>query len=200
MESGAAYEKKLRVGGRCKTICNGLKDNAVKAAAEVTAAAQEAQQLHAAATEAAKANAAAHPLPASATPFADRIGWAPWALDLFIAGLLSLTANGLAAALIGYGAARDAPACGVVRRDAEQSDVAPDQSDNIIRIFRPDQDGTGESGFGPSPKSRPTGPTGLSKEQAVSDILKRLTEGETSPSQDRLASDGAGPSRRFRTG
>jgi hypothetical protein len=185
----AAYEKELREGGRCKTICNGLKEDAARAAAEVTSAAQEAQQLHAAAIEAAKAEVAANPLPASATPFADRIGWAPWALDLFIAGLLSLGANGLAAALIGYGAARDAPACVGVRRDAEQSDVAPDQSDNIIRIYRPDQDGTGGSGFGPSPKPRPAGPTGLSKEQALSDILQRLTAGETIPSQDSLASD-----------
>lgn len=103
-KADASYQKELREGGRCKTICNGLKDDADKAALAVTAAAQEAQQLHAKAIEAAKADVAANPLPASATPLADRLGWAPWVLDLIMAALLSVGANGLAGTLIAYGA------------------------------------------------------------------------------------------------
>lgn len=100
----SAYEKELREGGRCKTICNALKADADKASAEVTAAANEAQNLHAAAVAAAKADVAANPLPASATPLADRLGWAPWVLDLIMAGLLSVGANGLAGVLVAFGA------------------------------------------------------------------------------------------------
>lgn len=100
----AAYEKELREGGRCKTICNGLKAESDKASAEVADAAQEAQKLHAKAIEDAKAEVAANPLPASATPLADRLGWAPWVLDLIIAGLLSFGSNALAGVLIAFGA------------------------------------------------------------------------------------------------
>lgn len=100
----AAYEKELREGGRCLTICKGLLAKADAAQIEVTAAATEAQALHAAAVEAAKADVDGNPVPASATALADRLGWAPWALDLVIASLLSIGANGLASVLIAYGA------------------------------------------------------------------------------------------------
>lgn len=100
----ASYEKELREGGRCARICNGLKAEADKASAEVADAAQEAEKLHAKAIEDAKAEVAANPLPASATPLADRLGWAPWVLDLIIAGLLSFGSNALAGVLIAFGA------------------------------------------------------------------------------------------------
>jgi hypothetical protein len=44
------------------------------------------------------------PLPASATPLADRLNVKPWALDLIMAALGSLGANGLAAGLLAYSA------------------------------------------------------------------------------------------------
>lgn len=100
----AAYDKELREGGRCKTICEGLRADADKAQAEVIAALQEAEQGHQAQIKAAQAEVAANPLPASATPLADRLGVPPWALDLFMAALLSIGANGLAGTLIAYGA------------------------------------------------------------------------------------------------
>ncbi len=58
------------------------------------------------AAEVAKAEALveANPEPASPTPFADRTGIAPWALDLLMAALLSIGANGLAATLVAFGA------------------------------------------------------------------------------------------------
>ncbi len=188
----AAYQKELREGGRCKQICNGLKADAAKADAEVTAAATEAQNLHAAAIEAAKAEVEANPLPASATPLADRLGWAPWVLDLVMAGLLSVGANGLAGTLIAYGAhsvGKESLPTEEPVSDNSQTDFDPTYADNIIRFYRPDQGGNGGSGFSPNPKPRPNGPTGLSKDQALSDILKRLADGETIPSQDSLASD-----------
>lgn len=164
----------------CKTECKRKQGLADVAQAELVAALAEAEQMHQAEIEAAKADIEANPLPASATPLADRLGWPAWALDLLMAGLLSVGANGLAGTLIAFGAHSGA------HRDAEQTDFAPVLSDNVVRFYRPDQGGNGGSGFSPSPKP---GPTGLSKEQALSDILKRLADGETIPSQDSLASD-----------
>lgn len=64
------------------------------------------------ASEVAAARAALDKAPKSrsATPLADRLGVQPWALDLFAAALLSIGANGLAAALIAVGAAPSQPA------------------------------------------------------------------------------------------
>jgi hypothetical protein len=44
--------------------------------------------------------------PPSGTMLADRLGWAPWALDLIMAALGSLGANGLAATLLAFAAHR----------------------------------------------------------------------------------------------
>lgn len=54
--------------------------------------------------EAARLALSAAPAKRSATPLADRLGVASWALDLLAAALLSLGANGLAAVLIAWGA------------------------------------------------------------------------------------------------
>lgn len=102
-----AYETELREGGRCKTICNGLKAKADEAQKEVVAALTEAQGLASKAIDQAKAEVSANPLPASATPLADRLGWAPWVLDLIMAGLLSVGANGLAGVLVAFGARQE---------------------------------------------------------------------------------------------
>jgi hypothetical protein len=102
----AAYEKELREGGRCRTICNGLKADAEKAGKEVTAALSEAEGMKLAAIKIAKADLAAHPLPASGTASSDETGVPVWMLDLISAVLLSLGANGLAASLIAFGAHR----------------------------------------------------------------------------------------------
>jgi hypothetical protein len=194
----AAYQLELRTGGRCKSICNGLKDDAAKADAEVTAAASEAQKLHTAAIEAAKADVAANPLPASATPLADRLGWAPWVLDLIIAGLLSFGSNVLAGVLIAFGArhpgsVRDgAISCAPLApvSDHAQTDFDPVVADNVVRFFRPDQGGSSDRNDRPGPKKPgPTGPIGLSKAQALDDLMQRLADGRTIGSQDELAAD-----------
>lgn len=100
----AAYELELRTGGRCRSICNGLKADAEKAGKEVTAALSEAEGMKLAAIKRAKADLAAHPLPASGTASSDETGIQVWVLDLISAVLLSLGANGLAASLIAFGA------------------------------------------------------------------------------------------------
>lgn len=160
----AAYEKELREGGRCKTICNGLKDDADKAVLEVTAAAQEAQKLHAAAIEAAKAEVAANPLPASATPLADRLGWAPWVLDLVMAALLSVGANGLAGTLIAYGARRSIP--DTVQTDFSASDFDAAKIKALV---------AGEIPGKPTPPNKPR-KRGRKADQNVIDFTQKFRE------------------------
>lgn len=190
----AAYERELREGGRCKTICNGLKAKAAEADTAVTEAASEAQNMHLDAIEAAKADVAANPVPASATPLADRLGWAPWVLDLLMAGLLSVGANGLAGVLIAYGAHSAVSeektaitADNLPFADAVQTDFDPAQADNVTRFFRPDDGGSAKRSPDRPKKPGPSG--GLSKSQALDDLMQRLADGRTIGSQDELASD-----------
>ncbi len=194
--ANAAYEAELRTGGRCKTICNGLKDDAAKAQAEVIAALAEAQQMHQAKIEAATVEVEANPLPASATPLADRIGIPAWALDLIMAGLLSVGANGLAGTLIAFGAhgsysekpnnsngAQYTPIA-----DNGQTDFDPVHAENVVRFFRPDGGGTSIKPAPDRPK-RP-GPSGcLTKSEALDDLMQRLADGRTIGSQEELSSD-----------
>ncbi len=171
----------------CRSECHRKQGLADKAQAELVGAVSEAEQMHDAEIAAAKADVAANPLPASGTAFADRIGWAPWVLDLFMAAMLSFGSNGLAGALIAYGAASEEEG----KADTAQTDFSPENLHRLVRFFRPDQDnGSGGSGYGPNPIP---GPTGLSKEQALVDILDRLGQGLTIPSQDALASDWGRP-------
>ena len=122
----AAYDKELREGGRCLTICKGLKANADAAQAEVVAAITEAEDMKAKSIEAAKAEVEANPLPASATPLSDRTGIPAWKLDLLMAALLSIGANGLAGTLIAYGAHS-------VVALKETTELSPEQSFGAIK-------------------------------------------------------------------
>lgn len=164
VKAQAAYEKELREGGRCKQVCNGLKADAAKADTEVTAAATEAQSLHAAAIEAAKAEVAANPLPASATPLADRLGWAPWVLDLIMAALLSVGANGLAGTLIAYGARRSIP--DTVQTDFSASDFDAAKIKALL---------AGEIPGKPTPPNKPR-KRGRKADQNVIDFTQKFRE------------------------
>ena len=96
----------------CKANCRFLLEQAVKdAQAEVAAARSDihsaaagAQRAHEAEVNAARAELAANPVPASASPFADRVGINPTSLDLLTAALGAIALNGLAACLIVFGA------------------------------------------------------------------------------------------------
>jgi hypothetical protein len=56
----------------------------------------------------AKTELAAFKAPPSPSPLADRIGWQAWVLDLVMAGLGSLSANGLACLMMVFGSHRKA--------------------------------------------------------------------------------------------
>ncbi|MBS0250226.1 MAG: hypothetical protein JSR78_04095 [Proteobacteria bacterium] len=161
------YAKELREGGRCLAICNALKEDAVRADAEVSAAATEARALHVAEIAVARSDVEANSLPVSATPLADHIGVPPWLLDLIMAGLTSIAANGLAAALIAFGA-------------------SPVRSMPNMRPFTPAPDEVTENDtLRICPKEKPRR---LNKQQALADIVNRLATGQEIPRQVALAS------------
>ncbi|WP_414461790.1 hypothetical protein [Hyphomicrobium sp. DY-1] len=194
IKADADYQKELREGGRCRTICNGLKADADKAEAEVIAALAEAESMKASAIETAKADLAANPLPASGTASSDETGIPVWVLDIISACLLSAGANGLAASLIAFGAhsvGKESLPTGTA--SVGQTDFDPVYAENVVRFFRPDSGGSGGTDRNPKPRPVPPGPTGLSKDQALADMLRRLSEGERIPSQDSLAADWGRP-------
>ncbi|MEM6496031.1 MAG: hypothetical protein AAF709_04815 [Pseudomonadota bacterium] len=92
----------------CASNCRKLLDKQIaKASAEVIAARAEIRQQRrrlANDVEAASAALAALPSPTKAATLADRLGIARWMMDLIIAALGSLAANGLGATLLAYGA------------------------------------------------------------------------------------------------
>jgi hypothetical protein len=201
----AAYDKELREGGRCLTICKGLKAKAEAAQAEVVAAITEAEGMKSKSIEAAKAEVKANPLPASATPLADRLGWAPWVLDLVMAGLLSIGANGLAGTLIAFGAHSTSkenfevatPTIDVAGqsdfpvRSAEIANAKaalfgeqPDnrQSADILAFVRPNNPPPNNSPNGPKPGKRGS----ARKADVLADIRSRIDSGERFTSQEEL--------------
>lgn len=165
----------------CKSECHRKQGLADKAQEEVVAATTEAEQMHQAAIDEAKAEVEANPLPASATPLADRLDIPAWALDLIMAGLLSVGANGLAGTLVAFGAHRpDVP-------DRRQTDFSPEEAERAVRFFRPDPPQSGPRNPDSPKKPGPSG--GLTKAQALDDLMQRLADGRTIGSQDELASD-----------
>ena len=100
----AADASKKTCAANCKEL---LSKAANDAAAEVTAARREldaAKQDREKRIAAAAAALEAVPPAKSEAPLADRLGLEAWALDLIAAALASLSANGLGAGLIAYGA------------------------------------------------------------------------------------------------
>lgn len=98
----AVIEKAAERGcaANCRTL---LEQQVANAARELEAARGDvatAEKAAAAIVAAIRAELAAIPAPVSATPLADRLGLPAWSLDLFMAGLGSIAANGLAAALL----------------------------------------------------------------------------------------------------
>ena len=64
---------------------------------------------------------AAFTVPPSPSPFADRIGWPAWVLDLVLAGLGSFAANGLACLMMVFGSHRRS-----AQADTANTEIAPD--------------------------------------------------------------------------
>jgi hypothetical protein len=90
----------------CRENCRQLLQAQVDAAAaEVAAARAELDGARAKASGLVKQTQAAFdalPMPQSATPLADRLGIAGWKIDLIVAALASIAANGLAACLLAF--------------------------------------------------------------------------------------------------
>jgi hypothetical protein len=100
----AATDKSTERGCRenCRQLLQAQADAAER---EVAAARRElatAQAVSKAELDASRAALAAMKVPASATPLADRVGIAAWALDLLSAALGSVAANGLGCGLISF--------------------------------------------------------------------------------------------------
>jgi hypothetical protein len=100
----AAIDKAAERG--CATNCRALlEQQVIDAAREVREARGEVAEREAAALAAlagARARLAALRVPPSPTPLADRLGLPGWTLDVLVASLGSIAANGLAAALLAF--------------------------------------------------------------------------------------------------
>jgi hypothetical protein len=73
----------------------------------------------------AKAELAAFKAPPSPSPLADRIGWQAWVLDLVMAGLGSLSANGLACLMMVFGSHRRSEKVDTTKAPEIALEVAP---------------------------------------------------------------------------
>jgi hypothetical protein len=102
----AAIEKSAERG--CASNCRILLEQQVREAqAEVEAARKEIEATKstvAAEIERAKADLTKLPPPATPAPLADRLGVAPWVIDVVAAALASIAANGLGAFLVAFAA------------------------------------------------------------------------------------------------
>lgn len=184
VKAKADYRKELREGGRCKTICEGLKADAGKADKEVTEALAEAEGMKATAISAAKTDLAAHPLPASGTASSDETGVPVWVIDLVSAMLLSLGANGLAAGLIAFGAhSTRKESLQVATNDADQTDFPASDFDAAkIKALV-----AGEIPGKPTPPNKPR-KRGRKADQNVIDFTQKFREktGRTPSGRDLL--------------
>jgi len=112
----------------CGANCRLVLDAQVSAAARAVETARTGTEAEIAA---ARAELGRTPMPASASPVADRLGLPSWALDLILAALGSVGCNGLAACLLAFaahgprlGPAIEAPNLGPVTVTAEPENLA----------------------------------------------------------------------------
>lgn len=131
----------------CRKNCAALLQAAVDSAGREVNAARaeldgheraEAQRL-ATAVAKAEADLKAAPLPASATPFADRVGVSPSDFDLLKAILLAVGANGLAAAFIAFAAHGHKPKTPkkLVPEKLKQATVEAPKPSNVVKLTAP---------------------------------------------------------------
>ena len=122
----ATLEKSSEKG--CVTNCRALLEQQVRSAIDELSAARSELDAKRARIEqdldAARKTLAVTPAPASGTPLADRLGVDPTKLDMTMAALGSLGANGLAACLLAFGAHRRLHAPRIVAK-AEVLEPAP---------------------------------------------------------------------------
>jgi len=135
----AATDKSTERGCRenCRQLLQAQADAAEREVASARGELASAQATSKAELDAARAVLAALKAPASATPLADRVGVAAWALDLLSAALGSVAANGLACGLIsfaGHRRRRDEPAMGAPANAPCVDDLAEPAPDCVQRF------------------------------------------------------------------
>jgi hypothetical protein len=165
---GAVVTKSAERGcaANCRLLLQAQADQSQQ---EVEAARREMAETRARLEQAvadARGNLAAFKSPPSASPLADRIGWPAWVLDLVMAGLGSIAANGLACCLMVFGSHRKAD-------PAEPATATPSEAPEMPATETPLEprgtvDGTEGSNVVPI---RPTGRSGAAKPSA--DAIKQ---------------------------
>lgn len=104
-ETAVATEaSKKGCASNCRALLNKAVDDAKSEMAAARAALVEGKKSAQRGIADAEAALAKVPAPKSETPLADKLGLEGWTLDLLAAGLASLAANGLGAALLAFGA------------------------------------------------------------------------------------------------
>lgn len=157
----------------CKSVCERvLKQSKAEAKAEV---------------EAARAEVAALPAPVTVSPLAETLGWSATALELVLAVLGSLAANGFGGVLIAFGAhgnGRKPSAKDSAQADFDPADIAVLKA-TIANDPTPPGNGPGNGGGnGPNGGNRRKVYT---KERATADVIQLITKRSEIPSQETLS-------------
>ena len=129
-----AMAKAAEIG--CRKECRGVLEAQVAAAGRAVEVARSAVQAE---LDAARADLGDNPMPASASPLADRLGVPAWALDLVLAGLGSVGCNGLAACLLAFAAHAPRPKprdLGQPRHPAPALDLGRPRS-AVVEVLEP---------------------------------------------------------------
>lgn len=161
----AQSERTKKSAGRdCKDRCKKAVDDRVQ---DAKTALEKAETRYEDAGKTYKAN----PDPSgTGSPLADRLGWQPWAIDLLVAGLLSVAANGLATFLIAYGSHGNHGN----RQQLEAPVFIGQPSATVAR-----QPSATNKGLGNKPSS--------TRQQAEADVVALVAKGRRIPNQDALA-------------
>lgn len=136
-------------------------------------------------TEAARKALAGLPAPAPVSPLAETLGWSATTLELLMAVLGSLAANGFGGVLIAFGAHgnRRQPSA----KDSAQTDFPADLGTLaaiVANDAEPNGNGPGNGGNGPNGGNRRRVYT---RDAASADIIQLVTKGNRLPSQETLA-------------
>jgi hypothetical protein len=132
----------------------------------------------------AKGELAAFKAPPSPSPLADRIGWPAWVLDLVMAGLGSLSANGLACLMMVFGSHRKTELAEAAGTPSEAPELPAPETP-----FEPQRTVDGTEGANVVP-IRPTGRSGARKpspdaiKQAKGFMVARITRTDENAETD----------------
>ena len=149
----------------CKSICSKfLETSKAEAKAEVDAARRELEAL---------------PAPVTVSPLAETLGWSPTALELVLAVLGSLAANGFGGVLIAFGAHGNGRKPSA--KDSAQADFDPADIAVLKATIANDPTPTGNGPKGGNRRKVYT------KDAATADVIQLITRKQAIPSQETLS-------------